>query len=100
MEEQARDKMAGSTSRGLKRRVERTLDEIRPYLMSHGGDVNLLEVTPDNVARLQLVGACGGCPMSAMTLKFGIERILEDRVPELAGIEAVTEDDLSMPGGE
>ncbi len=92
--------MAGSTSRGLKRRVERTLDEIRPYLMSHGGDVNLLEVTPDNVARLQLVGACGGCPMSAMTLKFGIERILEDRVPELAGIEAVTEDDLSMPGGE
>lgn len=92
--------MAGSTSRGLKRRVERTLEEIRPYLMSHGGDVNLLEVTPDNVARLQLVGACGGCPMSAMTLKFGIERILEDRVPELAGIEAVTDDELSMPDGE
>jgi len=92
--------MARSTGRGLKRRVERTLDEIRPYLMSHGGDVNLLEVTPEGVARLQLLGACGGCPMSAMTLKFGIERLLEDRVPELAGIEAVTADDFDWPEGE
>jgi Fe-S cluster biogenesis protein NfuA len=92
--------MEKSVGRGLRRRVERTLDEIRPYLMSHGGDVNLLEVTPEKVARLQLVGACGGCPMSAMTLKFGIERILEDRVPELAGIEAVTADDVELPGQE
>jgi Fe-S cluster biogenesis protein NfuA len=86
--------MAKSTGPELESRVERTLDEIRPYLISHGGDVNLLEVTPDKVARLQLVGACGGCPMSAMTLKFGIERLLEDRIPDLAGIEAVMADDL------
>jgi Fe-S cluster biogenesis protein NfuA len=86
--------MAKLTSQDLETRVEQTLDEIRPYLMSHGGDVTLLEVTAENVARLQLLGACGGCPMSAMTLKFGIERLLADRVPELAGIEAVTADDL------
>jgi Fe-S cluster biogenesis protein NfuA len=86
--------MAKLGSQDLETRVEQALDEIRPYLMSHGGDVNLLEVTPQGVARLQLVGACGGCPMSAMTLKFGIERLLEDRVPELAGIEAVMADDF------
>ena len=86
--------MAKLTSQDLETRVEQTLDELRPYLMSHGGDVTLLEVTAENVARLQLLGACGGCPMSAMTLKFGIERLLADRVPELAGIEAVTADDF------
>jgi len=86
--------MAKLTSQDLETRVEQTLDEIRPYLISHGGDVNLLEVTPEKVARLQLVGACGGCPMSTMTLKFGIERLLEDRIPELAGIEAVMADDF------
>ena len=86
--------MAKLTSQDLETRVEQTLDEIRPYLMSHGGDVTLLEVTAENVARLQLLGACGGCPMSAMTLKFGIERLLADRVPELAGIEAVVADDF------
>jgi Fe-S cluster biogenesis protein NfuA len=83
-------------SEDLQTRVEQTLDEIRPYLMSHGGDVTLLEVTPEKVARLQLTGACGGCPMSAMTLKFGIERLLEDRVPELAGVEAVTANDFDL----
>jgi len=88
--------MAELTSDDLETRVEQTLDEIRPYLMSHGGDVTLLEVTPGKVVRLQLMGACGGCPMSAMTLKFGIERLLEDRVPELAGVEAVTADDFNL----
>jgi Fe-S cluster biogenesis protein NfuA len=92
--------MAKLTSEDLETRVEQTLDEIRPYLVSHGGDVTLLEVTPEKVARLQLLGACGGCPMSAMTLKFGIERLLEERVPELAGIEAVTADDFDWSQSE
>ena len=92
--------MAKLTSEDLETRVEQTLDEIRPYLVSHGGDVTLLEVTPEKVARLQLLGACGGCPMSAMTLKFGIERLLEERVPELAGIEAVTADDFDWSESE
>ena len=92
--------MAKLMSQDLETRVEQTLDEIRPYLMSHGGDVTLLEVTPEGVARLQLVGACGGCPMSAMTLKFGIERLLADRVPELVGVEAVTADDFDWSAVE
>jgi Fe-S cluster biogenesis protein NfuA len=87
--------MAKLISQDLQTRVEQTLDEIRPYLMSHGG-----EVTPEGVARLQLLGACGGCPMSAMTLKFGIERLLADRVPDLAGVEAVTADDFDWSEGE
>jgi Fe-S cluster biogenesis protein NfuA len=67
--------MAKRKAPDLETRVEKTLDEIRPYLMSHGGDVNLLEVTPEKVARLQLVGACGGCPMSVMTLRFGMSAL-------------------------
>ncbi len=92
--------MAKSSGQDLETRVEETLDEIRPYLASHGGDVNLVEVTPEKVARLQLLGACGGCPMSAMTLKFGIERLLEERIPDLAGIEAVVADDFEWPDEE
>ncbi len=73
----------------LRAKVQETLDAVRPSLQSHGGDVNLIEVTPDKVARLELVGACGGCPMSRITLKMGIERVLAEEVPELAGVEAV-----------
>ncbi|MDI6857113.1 MAG: NifU family protein [Dehalococcoidia bacterium] len=73
----------------LKTRVEEILELIRPSLQSHGGDVSLVEVTPDNIARVQLEGACGGCPMSQITLKMGIERILVEEVPGLAGVEAV-----------
>ncbi|MGD0766421.1 MAG: NifU family protein [Dehalococcoidia bacterium] len=74
---------------GLRAKVQETLEAVRPSLQSHGGDVNLIEVTPDKIARLELVGACGGCPMSQITLKMGIERILAEEVPELAGVEAV-----------
>ena len=73
----------------LREKVQETLDAVRPSLQSHGGDVNLIEVTPDKIARLELVGACGGCPMSRITLKMGIERVLAEEVPELAGVEAV-----------
>jgi Fe-S cluster biogenesis protein NfuA len=73
----------------LRAKVQETLDAVRPSLQSHGGDVNLIEVTPDKIARLELVGACGGCPMSRITLKMGIERVLAEEVPELAGVEAV-----------
>ena len=73
----------------LRAKVQETLDAVRPSLQSHGGDVNLIEVTPDRIARLELVGACGGCPMSRITLKMGIERVLAEEVPELAGVEAV-----------
>ena len=68
--------------------LEETLEYIRPALQADGGDLILLGVD-DGVVNLQLVGACGGCPMSTMTLTAGIERILMDRVPGVTGINAV-----------
>lgn len=74
---------------GLKGRVEAVLDLVRPSLHDHGGNVTLVEVTADNVVRVQLEGACGSCPMSQITLKLGIERVLTEEIPEVAGVEAV-----------
>lgn len=64
-----------------------TLEYIRPALQADGGDM-ILQGVEDGVVKLQLVGACGGCPLSEMTLNAGIERILQDRVPGVVGIEA------------
>jgi Fe-S cluster biogenesis protein NfuA len=69
--------------------IEDALDTIRPYLMADGGSVRLLNVTPDNVVELELLGACGSCPMSTMTLRAGIEQALKRSVPEVARVEAV-----------
>jgi Fe-S cluster biogenesis protein NfuA len=65
-----------------------TLEYIRPALQADGGDLILLGVEGGTV-NLQMVGACGGCPMSTMTLTAGIERILRDRVPGVTGINAI-----------
>jgi len=67
--------------------LEATLEYIRPALQADGGDLILLGVD-DGVVNLQMVGACGGCPMSMMTLKAGIERILTDRVPGVREVVA------------
>jgi Fe-S cluster biogenesis protein NfuA len=72
----------------LVERVEAALDEIRPALNLDGGTVELLEITPDYVVRLSMEGACNGCPISALTLKLGIERLLKERVPEITRVEA------------
>jgi len=69
--------------------VEAALDEIRPAIQLDGGDVELVEITDDGIVRLTMVGACGGCPMAALTLRAGIERLLFDRVPGIAGVESV-----------
>lgn len=68
--------------------LESTLDYIRPAIQMDGGDIVLQDVE-DGVVTLQMVGACGGCPLSMMTLKAGIERILKDRVPGVVEVEAV-----------
>ena len=78
-----------TTDYELRERVEEVLDAVRPSLQAHGGDVNLVDVTPEKIARVELMGACGGCPMASITLKLGIERVLAEEVPELAGVEAV-----------
>jgi Fe-S cluster biogenesis protein NfuA len=68
--------------------VESVLDEMRPYLMSDGGNVELVELDGP-IVRLRLQGACGSCPSSTMTLKMGIERRLKDMIPEIAEVEQV-----------
>lgn len=73
----------------LQEKVKKTLEEIRPMLQAHGGNVELINVTDDGMVKLKLVGACGGCPMASMTLKMGIERQLKERIPEVKSVEAV-----------
>jgi Fe-S cluster biogenesis protein NfuA len=73
----------------LIQQVEQALDSIRPYLKTDGGDVKVLDITQDRVVLLELLGACGSCPMSAMTFKGGIEQAIMRAVPEIKGIQAV-----------
>lgn len=70
-------------------RIEQALDSIRPYLRTDGGDVKLLEVTDNMIARIELLGACGACPMSTMTFKAGVEEAIKREVPEISSVEAV-----------
>jgi Fe-S cluster biogenesis protein NfuA len=72
----------------MKEKVEKSLDKIRPALMADGGNVELIEVK-DDVVKVKLTGACGGCPMSQMTLKMGIERHLKNEIPEIKEVVAV-----------
>ena len=67
----------------MKEKVEEVLDMIRPSLIADGGNVELVSVEGDGTVKLKLTGACAGCPMSTMTLKQGIERILKQEIPEV-----------------
>lgn len=73
-----------------KKRVEAALEKVRPALQADGGDAEIVDITPQGVVTLQLVGACGGCAMSTMTLKQGIERIVRMEVPEITAVEAMS----------
>ena len=70
-------------------RVEAALDTIRPYLLTDGGNVSVEEITPENIVKLRLLGSCGSCPMSIMTLKAGIEEAIKKAVPEITAVEAI-----------
>ncbi len=72
----------------MREKVEAALDKVRPALRADGGDVELVDVK-DGVVSVRLTGACGGCPMSTITLKMGIERILKEEVPEVKELVAV-----------
>ncbi|MCB4756998.1 MAG: NifU family protein [Elusimicrobia bacterium] len=72
-----------------KKRVEAALDKVRPALQADGGGAEVVDLSPDGVLTLKLVGACGGCPMATMTLKNGIERIIQMDVPEVTAVEAI-----------
>ncbi len=72
----------------MKERVEKALETIRPALQADGGNIELVDVI-DGVVKVRLTGACGGCPMSQMTLKMGVERALKQQVPEVKRVENV-----------
>jgi Fe-S cluster biogenesis protein NfuA len=73
----------------LEEKVEIALNQIRPYLKSDGGDVRILEITDDKTLRLELLGACGSCSMSAMTFRGGIEDTVRREVPEILKVIAI-----------
>ena len=72
----------------MRDKVEAVLDEIRPKLMADGGNVQLIDVS-NGVVKVKLTGACGGCPMSTMTLRQGIERTLKEQVPEVKKVVGI-----------
>lgn len=72
----------------MKEKVEKALDKIRPALMADGGNVELVDVEGETV-KVKLTGACGGCPMSQLTLKMGIERFIKKEIPEIKEVIAV-----------
>lgn len=72
----------------MKERVQSALDDIRPSLQADGGDVELVDVV-DGIVKVRLTGACGGCPMSQMTLKQGIETYVKKKIPEIVSVESV-----------
>jgi len=81
--------MAAPLMHQTRERVERVISLIRPAVQADGGDVELVEITAEGVARVRLHGACVGCPSSLITLKSGIERNLRDHVPEIKSVEAI-----------
>lgn len=73
----------------MKEKIEAALNKIRPNLQMDGGDVQLVDVSPDGIVKVKLTGACQGCPMSQMTLTAGVEKIIRQEVPEVKKVIAV-----------
>ena len=82
------------------KRIDLALDNIRPYLQTDGGNVQILELTDDMVVRLELLGACGNCPMSTMTLRAGVEEAIKKSVPEVMAVEAINITDPNDPNAK
>ncbi|MBC8046401.1 MAG: NifU family protein [Fimbriimonadaceae bacterium] len=72
------------------KKVESSLDTIRPYLKADGGDIQVMEITDDMIVKVKLLGACESCPMSFMTMKAGVEESIKSAIPEIKGIETVS----------
>lgn len=83
--------MSIENKEALVARIEEALESVRPYLMADGGDVRLHELTDDLVVRLELLGSCQTCPMSAMTFKAGLEESIRRSVPEIVKVESISE---------
>lgn len=81
----------------LSEQVEEALNTIRPFLEADGGNVSIEEITDDGVVKLRLLGSCGSCPMSIMTMKAGIEQAIMRAVPQVKSVEAVNLTDIDDP---
>jgi len=82
--------LMNTTSReDLVARIEKVIDQIRPYLQADGGNIRFVHFTDDNIVNVELLGACGSCPMSQMTLKAGVEQAIKKVVPEVKSVEAI-----------
>ncbi len=79
----------------LEVRIEEALDKVRPYLRADGGDISLVEVTPENVVKVELHGTCVGCSMSMMTMKAGVEQSIKSAVPEIQSVVAINAELIS-----
>ncbi|MDR1758435.1 MAG: NifU family protein [Bacteroidales bacterium] len=73
----------------LETKVKSVIEQIRPYLQADGGDIEFVELTTDNVVKVKLQGACGCCPHAKMTLKQGVERAVQEHLPQIKGVEDV-----------
>ena len=92
----------------LNARIQKVLDDYRPTLYMDGGDVELLKVDENGIAHVKMLGACIDCPISLLTMKLGIQRLLKENFSEITGINAITDIDISalydqsrrgLPGG-
>ena len=75
----------------LKSKVEAAIDDIRPFLVADGGNIELVDIKEGKIARVKLLGACSSCSMSPMTMKAGVEESIRKAVPEIVAVEAVSE---------
>ena len=80
-----------TTNQELETKVKNVLNQIRPYLQADGGDVEFIEMTGDKVVNIRLLGMCGNCPYSQMTLKNGIEAAVKRILPEIKAVESIIE---------
>jgi Fe-S cluster biogenesis protein NfuA len=80
------------TKEEIKTKVQNVITQIRPYLQQDGGDIEFVELTDDNTVNVKLLGACGSCPYSTMTLKNGVEAAMKKAIPEVKSVEAVNLD--------
>lgn len=78
-----------TVNESIKERILKVLNEIRPYLQSDGGDIDLIDISDDLTVKVKLQGACHGCPYSKQTLKAGVEQALLKEVPEIKSVISV-----------
>ncbi|RMF32175.1 MAG: NifU family protein [Bacteroidetes bacterium] len=81
--------LSDTAKREILERVERALDGIRPHLAADGGDVEVVDLTPEGLLKVRWLGNCQSCHMTAITMKAGIEQVILGKVPEVTAVEAV-----------